>query len=84
MQDSLNEILHSDGCPVCGSQNVAPVTYTWWGGVIGPKILHHTKCKDCKHTYNRKTRQTNTKAIILYSVIIFVVMFAVTFWLKSR
>lgn len=84
MKDALDEILNSDGCPVCGSQNVAPVNYTWWGGVIGPKILHHTKCKDCKHTYNSKTRQTNTKAIILYSLVIFVVVFAVTFWLKSR
>lgn len=69
MQDSLDEILNNGGCPVCSSQRVLPVKYTFWGGFIGPKLLHHTKCNDCGYTYNRKTRESNEKAIAIYTMV---------------
>jgi len=82
MTDHLNEIA-PDGCPKCGSSLVSPVKYTWWGGLLGPKLFHHTKCNECKYTFNSKTRKSNTPAIIIYSVILFVVAFAVFYAIRS-
>jgi len=81
MTDHLDDIA-SDGCPKCGSTLISPVKFTWWGGVLGPKLFHHTKCNACGYTYNSKTRNSNTTAIIIYSVVIFAVAFAVFFMLR--
>lgn len=82
MTDHLNEIA-SDGCPKCGSTLTSPVKFTWWGGILGPKLFHHTKCNACGYTYNSKTRNSNTPAIIIYSVVLFVIAFAIFYMLKS-
>ena len=79
MADQLNEFSNEAGCPKCGNTLVSPVKYTWWGGLLGPKLLHHTKCDSCGYRYNSKTRKSNTNAIIIYSVVIFEVFFAVFF-----
>jgi hypothetical protein len=83
MSDLLNDIHADNGCPKCGSENVKAVRYTWWGGLLGPKLLHHTKCLDCNYLFNSKTRQSNTIAIIIYSVVIFVVVFAIFYSLRG-
>jgi hypothetical protein len=56
-------------CPRCGS---APekVGFTWWGGVLGPKILTHVKCVGCGYKYNGKSGRDNTTGIVIYSVIV--------------
>ena len=69
MPDQLNEFSSEIGCPKCGSESVTAVKYTWWGGLIGPKLMHHTKCQSCNYTYNSKTRKSNTAGIIIYSVV---------------
>jgi uncharacterized protein (DUF983 family) len=56
-------------CPKCGESNAKPVSFTWWGGLIGPKLLTHVKCEDCGATYNGKTGQSNTRAIVIYMVV---------------
>jgi uncharacterized CHY-type Zn-finger protein len=84
MTDQLNEFNHENGCPKCGSPFVEKVKYTWWGGFIGPKMFHHTKCVECKHTFNAKTRKPNTTAIIIYSIVLGVLAFALVFYAKSR
>lgn len=81
--DQLNNIMDPNGCPACGASDVAPVRYTWWGGIIGPKLLHHTKCNACNYRYNSKTRQKNTTAIVIYSVVLFVIAFALVFMVKQ-
>ena len=83
MTDQLNEFSSEAGCPKCNSGLVSPVKYTWWGGLLGPKLLHHTKCNSCKYTYNSKTRKSNTNAIIIYSVVIFAVFFAVFYYIRT-
>ncbi len=83
MIDHLNEISTESGCPKCGSPFTKRVKYTWWGGLIGPQLLHHTKCDECKYLFNSKTRRSNTNGIIIYSVVIFVVVFAI-FYLLLR
>ncbi|HEX6279376.1 MAG TPA: hypothetical protein VFZ49_05105 [Pyrinomonadaceae bacterium] len=50
--------------------------FTWWGGVIGPKVLTHVKCPGCGHGYNGKTGRDNTTGIVIYSVIVGIVALA--------
>jgi hypothetical protein len=82
MADQLNEFTTENGCPQCGSTLTSPVKYTWWGGVLGPRLLHHTKCNACKFLYNSKTRKSNTQGIVIYSVILFVIAFALVFFVR--
>lgn len=60
-------------CPKCGNPNVRKVKYTWWGGVLGPSILHHVKCDNCGTVYNGKSGKSNTTGIIIYSVVLLVI-----------
>lgn len=82
MTDHLNDISPDTSCPKCGSPFTEPVKFTWWGGLLGPKLLHHTKCSECKYRFNSKTRQSNTTGIIIYSVVIFVIVFAVFYMIR--
>ena len=84
MNDLPDQLVLDDGCPKCHSANVAPVKYTWWGGVLGPRMFHHTKCKDCRYVYNRKTRKSNTTNIVIYTIVLFVIAFAVFYFINQR
>lgn len=70
-------------CPACGSQNAERMKFTWWGGVLGPKLLTHVKCPQCATKFNGKTGRDNTRNIIIYSVVAivgaFVLLFAMFF-----
>jgi len=55
-------------CPRCGGAQFAPVTYTWWGGFLGPKLLRHVKCANCGARFNGKTGKDNTTGIVIYCV----------------
>jgi hypothetical protein len=70
-------------CPKCRGSNAAPVKFTWWGGVLGPKLLKHVKCSACGHAYNGKTGKDNTTGILIYFAVIgalaFIVMFMIFF-----
>ncbi len=56
-------------CPKC-SGAAEKLRFTWWGGILGPKILTHVKCTGCGHKYNGKTGKDNTAGIIIYAVIV--------------
>lgn len=84
MADQLNEFSGETGCPKCSSKNLSKVKYTWWGGVLGPKLLHHTKCGSCGYTFNSKTGKSNTAGIIIYSLVLFVIAFALFFYIRNR
>ena len=56
-------------CPKCRGA-AEKLKFTWWGGVLGPKILTHVKCTACGYKYNGKTGKDNTTGIIIYSVIV--------------
>lgn len=74
-------------CPGCGASNAEVVKSTWWGGVLGPKLLSHVKCQTCGKAFNGKTGKENTLGIIVYFAVIgsvaFVLTFAVFFYLKA-
>lgn len=57
-------------CPECGSRRYTKVTYTWWGGLIGPAIFSMVRCDRCDTTFNRKhgTRVGATQ-ILIYSLV---------------
>ncbi|CAN5708289.1 hypothetical protein BH20ACI4_BH20ACI4_11310 [soil metagenome] len=62
-------------CPKCSSPNADQLKFTWWGGLIGPKILKHVKCNSCGAKYNGKTGKDNTTAIVIYCAVVGVVVF---------
>lgn len=57
-------------CPKCQASNAVPVSFTWWGGALGPKLLSVVRCLDCQTQFNGKTGQLNTKAIALYMIVV--------------
>lgn len=62
-------------CPQCRQSNAQRMSFTWWGGVLGPRILTHVKCQACGTAYNGKTGKDNTNGIIIYSVVVIVFVF---------
>jgi uncharacterized Zn finger protein len=62
-------------CPKCGKSDAKKLTYTWWGGAFGPKLLNHVKCNECGTQYNGKTGQSNTVSIIVYMLAMIFIFF---------
>ena len=56
-------------CPQCGAESAEKMSFTWWGGVVGPKILTHVKCGSCAKQYNGKSGNDNTIGIVIYSLV---------------
>lgn len=56
-------------CPSCKVSDAEPMSFTWWGGVIGPKLLTHVKCQGCGTAYNGATGHLNTVGIVVYSLV---------------
>ena len=55
-------------CGRCGASGAQRMNFTWWGGIIGPRMLNHVRCPACGHQYNGKTGRSNTNNIIIYSI----------------
>jgi hypothetical protein len=68
-------------CPKCGTPDPERVKFTWWGGLLGPKLLSHVKCVGCKTAYNGKSGASNTQSIIIYSLVALVIVFFIFFGL---
>lgn len=62
-------------CPRCGSGYVSRPTFTWWGGLVGPRIIKEVKCNGCGHRYNGRTGGPNTLAIALYLTVVLTLIF---------
>jgi hypothetical protein len=56
-------------CPHCGADAAKGETFTWWGGLLGPKLLNHVRCQSCGRTYNGRTGGTNTLGIAVYMIV---------------
>jgi hypothetical protein len=72
-------------CPRC-QQDVtpSPLGFTWWGGVLGPRLLSHVECPACRHRFNGKTGRDNTAAIVVYSVVIGAIAFVLIYAIFTR
>lgn len=67
---------HYKPCYHCGKIDYTKIKSAWWGGLLGPQLLHHVQCKHCETTYNGNTGLSNNRAIALYLVaILFVALF---------
>ncbi len=62
-------------CPKCNAVGAERMSFTWWGGVIGPRLLTHVKCPRCGHAYNGKSGKDNTTGIVIYSAVVAIVVF---------
>lgn len=78
-------------CPKCGETSAKKVSYTWWGGALGPALFTHVKCQTCGTQYNGKTGTSNQRNILLYFLGSFVLAFcicggfaAVAFFLNNQ
>jgi rubredoxin len=60
-------------CPKCASQKAKAIEFTWWGGLLGPRMLNHVKCTACGMAYNGKTGKSNRQAITIYTAVATVV-----------
>lgn len=59
-----------EDCPHCGCPGHADrVSFTWWGGALGPALFTHVRCRECGSCYNGKTGGDNTTGIIVYTAI---------------
>jgi hypothetical protein len=70
-------------CPRCGEQEAQPVSFTWWGGVIGPRMLSHVKCRGCGCGYNGKTGRLNTTGIVIYSIVVFIIVAVLFYFIQT-
>ncbi len=67
-------------CPNCGSRRSSKVSFTWWGGLIGPKVFNLVKCGRCAQQYNEKTGTAiGTGHIVVYSLVVPVVFGGIFF-----
>lgn len=64
-------------CPSCGSRSSNKVSWTWRGGILGPRIFNHVRCNQCGTAYNGKTGNYNTTAIGVYLGVSFALGFGV-------
>lgn len=57
-------------CPNCGSRRSKKISFTMWGGAVGPAIFGLVKCKECDQQYMRKSgKPFEWSHIIAYSAI---------------
>jgi len=68
-------------CPQCHGITANPVKFTWWGGLLGPKLLSHVKCAQCGNAYNGKSGKSNNTAIAIYFAVMFFVVFFIMIFL---
>jgi hypothetical protein len=61
------------GCYSCGCPDHTKIYWTFWGGMVGPLMLSHVRCKSCGTTYNSKTGKSNNTAITIYLVVSLVI-----------
>jgi hypothetical protein len=45
------------------------VGFSWWGGLLGPRLLNHVKCAGCRTKYNGKSGHYNTLGITIYCMV---------------
>lgn len=56
-------------CPNCECTDADKVSFTWWGGILGPALLTHVRCQECGTAYNGKTGKSNDTAIAIYMIV---------------
>ncbi len=53
-------------CYRCHCPYATKISWTLWGGAVGPWMFSHVQCVHCKTKFNGKTGQSNDTAIMIY------------------
>jgi hypothetical protein len=64
-------------CYNCGADAGSRVTWTFWGGIIGPALISHVRCGRCGTTYNGRSGKSNNTAILIYILVTLGISFAI-------
>jgi hypothetical protein len=56
-------------CPRCASSDIHKVDYSWWGGLIGPALVHQVRCKKCGKIYDGTTGKDISRRLRLYLIV---------------
>lgn len=70
-------------CPSCGSTTTKEVKYTWWGGLLGPKLFNLQACESCKFQFNRVTGKSTKNAVIAYNLVFLAIALVIVFFARS-
>ena len=63
-------------CPRCGQIGANIRTWSWWGGLLGPKILKQATCMFCNQDFNHQTGKPITgQTVALYVLVPFAIIF---------
>jgi len=54
-------------CPRCHSRDAEPVSFTWWGGFLGPRLFNQVRCR-CGASFDGRTGRYNDYRIALWVV----------------
>jgi len=66
-------------CPRCGAPDPTRVSYTWWGGFLGPALINTVRCRECRTQYNGVHGDYNTMRIVFYTLICFAIVLPLIF-----
>ena len=64
-------------CPRCKSDDVHKVEYSWWGGLIGPGLVHQVRCKKCGYTYDGATGTNISKRVGYFITALLLISFII-------
>ena len=64
-------------CPGCGGGPLHEPSFTWWGGLVGHKLLGVEQCKQCKKWWTKSTGQSGDARVAAYLVIGLLLGFAI-------
>lgn len=53
-------------CPRCRATQARKVSWTWWGGLLGPALVTVVRCGKCRMSYNGRTGRSLTGFIAAY------------------
>ena len=72
--DSVDVLSEFVKCPKCGASAPSKVSYTWWGGFLGPKLFNVVRCHRCAKQYNGRTGASLTGVIIVYQLVLLAIV----------
>lgn len=60
---------HDARCLGCGGGPLSVPSFTWWGGLVGQRLLGIEKCESCGQWWVKGTAKPGTSRIVIYAVV---------------